>query len=250
MQEMDYALSNMKKLRIKALAYSAVPFLWGASAIEGMSNLRHISQLPRTDDLTFAQKALEISSANEIWTSFAFISFIVWLIAAKRRTRKVSADKQKKRLHRVVLGVLSAGILYIKFVMNDIDRLASIPATSKMQHSDWKGNKRSTVGTAWFVVFLVSAYVSSKSAQLGTGINYVTGNLSLISAPDKYIFKYIDPKLITDALDKYWNYGGVAAASTEILKIFTGVLGFLYLNKVNKAMKSNGHLPKIYGVRA
>jgi len=246
---MGYALSNMKRPRIKALAYSAVPFLWGASAIEGMLNLRQILQLPRTDDLIFAHKALEISSTNGAWSGLAYIGFIVWLIAAKRRTRKVSADKQKKRLHRIALGVLSTGILYVKFVMNDIDRLASIPATSKVQHNDWKGNKRSAVGTAWFIVFLVLAYVGGSSDQLGTGINYVTGNLSLISAPDKYILKYIDPKVITDALDKYWNYGGVAAASTEILKIVTGVLGFLYLNKVNKAMKSNGHLPKIYGVR-
>jgi hypothetical protein len=128
------------------------------------------------------------ASADDLFALMTFLSaptrlalavlVIVWSWKAHRAAAGLGAGPRRWASGWAIGGwfIPFANIVIPKLVLSETERIATTPRAGRRLAADWHGRKVSALGTAWWVLFVVSGLLITWAGTLGGDRNFVIGH--------------------------------------------------------------------------
>lgn len=180
--------------------------------------------------LTTNREILETLEPTSTALSFAIFGMIISLVGMRRKLKHGTIRRLGIHWKRVLLGAIIP-LAVPTFLIRDIERLSQLPRNEMIEKERIRVFKASRKSILWPVLVAIQAQVSSPLNNALLGIVYVTEGTASLSDPKRYIFKWIQPQIFTDALDKYSQYIWIGSIFYCIMAILISVVSWLLLRK-------------------
>ena len=204
--------------------------LWILTGVFGLIALVRV--LIKTNEsrtsLTANREILE--TLEPTWTalSFASVGMIVSLVGMRRKLKQGTIQRLGVSWKRVLLGAVIP-VMIPTFLIRDIERLSQLPRNKLIEKERVREFKASQKSILLPILLLIFAQISSPLNNALLGIVYVTEGTASIDDPLRYILKWVEPQVITNAFDKYSQYIWIGSISFCIMVILISVVSWLLL---------------------
>lgn len=210
-------------------------YLWILTGIFAVATLIKLLEKANENRLSLANNraTLEMLESTRTAESFALFGMIIFLVSSRRKLKRGIIRRLGVRWYRVLIGAIIP-IAIPLFLMRDIERLAQAPRNQSINKESIRAFKVSRVPVLWPILVFILAQVESPLNNALLGITYVTKGTAAINDPKRYAFKWIQPEIFTDALDKYTKYIWIGSVAYCIMIILISVVSWLLLEKCSR----------------
>lgn len=138
----------------------------------GLGSLTAFQQWASADDLFALMTFLSVPARLAIG-----VLVIVWSWKAHKATAGLGAGPRRWAAGWAIGGwfIPFANLVIPKLVLSETERIATTPRAGRRIAVDWHGRKVSALGTAWWVLFVISALLVSWSGTLNSERDVVVG---------------------------------------------------------------------------
>ena len=204
--------------------------LWILTGIFGLVSLIRVltkANESRTS-LTTNREILEVLEPIFTSISFASVGMIVSLVGMRRRLKHGTIRRLGVSWKRLLLGAVIP-LMIPTFLIRDIERLSQLPRNKLIEKERVREFKASQKSILLGVLLLIFAQISSPLSNALLGIVYVTEGTASIEDPLRYILKWVEPQVITNAFDNYSQYIWIGSIFYCITAVLISAVSWLLL---------------------
>jgi hypothetical protein len=153
---------------------------------------------------------------------------IVSLVGMRRRLKHGTIRRLGVSWKRLLLGAVIP-LMIPTFLIRDIERLSQLPRNKLIEKERVREFKASQKSILLGVLLLIFARISSPLSNALLGIVYVTEGTASIEDPLRYILKWVEPQVITNAFDNYSQYIWIGSIFYCITAVLISAVSWLLL---------------------
>jgi len=212
--------------------------IWIAVAVSSLVSLIRVLQLSgeRRNSIAANREILDRIAVPDVQVGTALVLMASSLFVIRRRLKAGVLSRLGIRWQRVLTGIL-VPLLVPFFIFRDIERLSAVERTNAVTSEGLRRVRASWIWIIWPLFLVIWGSIGTRLDYALIGITYVTEGTAAIDDPLRYFLKWIEPSVITTALDSYSQFIWIGAVAYCISLFCFAAVSWALLHRATRSAK-------------